>query len=137
MYLDHVVVCSNTKLFSQQLNRLRIVNDLLLHYHCICCLWILFSLFFLSSFFFRNSLRNLFISQTLLVSLKVWFRISFIITAEKCPNTEIFSGPYLPVFGPNTEIYGIYYETVFSPNTGKYGPEKTPYLDTFHAMCGD
>ena len=23
---------------------------------------------------------------------------------------------------------------VFSgPNTGKYGPEKTPYLDTFHA----
>ena len=28
MYLDHVVVCSNTKLFSQQLNRLRIVNDL-------------------------------------------------------------------------------------------------------------
>ena len=20
------------------------------------------------------------------------------------------------------------------PNTGKYGPEKTPYLDTFHAM---
>ena len=24
---------------------------------------------------------------------------------------------------------------VFSgPNTGKYGPEKTPYLDTFHAV---
>ena len=23
---------------------------------------------------------------------------------------------------------------VFSLNTGKYGPEKTPYLDTFHAM---
>ena len=22
---------------------------------------------------------------------------------------------------------------VFSPNTGKYGPEKTSYLDTFHA----
>ena len=21
-----------------------------------------------------------------------------------------------------------------SPNAGKYGPEKTPYLDTFHAM---
>ena len=20
------------------------------------------------------------------------------------------------------------------PNTGKYGPEKTPYLDTFHAV---
>ena len=24
--------------------------------------------------------------------------------------------------------------TVFIPNTGKYGPEKTPYLDTFHAV---
>ena len=23
---------------------------------------------------------------------------------------------------------------VFSPNTGKYGPEKPPYLDTFHAV---
>ena len=31
---------------------------------------------------------------------------------------RVFSGPYFPVF---------------SPNTGKYGPEKTPYLDTFHA----
>ena len=33
---------------------------------------------------------------------------------EKCPNTE-----YLSVFGPNA---------------GKDGPEKTPYLDTFHAV---
>ena len=40
---------------------------------------------------------------------------------EKCPNTEVFFGPYFPVF---------------SPNTGKYGPEKTPYLDTFHAVKG-
>ena len=24
--------------------------------------------------------------------------------------------------------------SVFSLNTGKYGPEKTPYLDTFHAV---
>ena len=23
---------------------------------------------------------------------------------------------------------------MFSSNTGKYGPEKTPYLDTFHAV---
>ena len=31
------------------------------------------------------------------------------------------------------------YFYVFSPNAGKYGPEKTPYLDTFHAVfcrCG-
>ena len=38
---------------------------------------------------------------------------------EKCPNTEFFSGPYFPVF---------------NPNTGKYGPEKSPYLDTFHSV---
>ena len=25
-------------------------------------------------------------------------------------------------------------DSVFTPNTGKYGPEKTPYLDTFHAV---
>ena len=31
----------------------------------------------------------------------------------------VISGPYFPVFGLNT---------------GKYGPEKTPYLDTFHAV---
>ena len=30
-----------------------------------------------------------------------------------------FSGPCFPIF---------------SPNTGKYGPEKTPYLDIFHAV---
>ena len=24
--------------------------------------------------------------------------------------------------------------SVFSPNTGKYGPEKIPYLDTFHGV---
>ena len=33
---------------------------------------------------------------------------------EKCPNAE--------------------YLSLFSSNVGKYGPEKTPYLDTFHAM---
>ena len=26
------------------------------------------------------------------------------------------------------------YLSVFSPNAGKYGPEKTPYLDNFHAV---
>ena len=37
---------------------------------------------------------------------------------EKYPNTEFFSGQYFPVI---------------EMNTGKYGPEKTLYLDTFHA----
>ena len=41
-----------------------------------------------------------------------------IITALKVYKYRVFSGPYFPVFGLNT---------------GKYGPEKTLYLDTFHA----
>ena len=41
---------------------------------------------------------------------------------EKCPNTEFFLVRIFP------------YLSVFSPNTRKYGPEKTLYLDTFHAV---
>ena len=33
-----------------------------------------------------------------------------------------------------TEYGEILSLSVFSPNAGKYGPEKTPYLDTFHAV---
>ena len=40
-------------------------------------------------------------------------------TAWKVYKYRAFSVPYFPVF---------------SPNIGKYGPEKTPYLDTFHAV---
>ena len=43
-----------------------------------------------------------------------------------------FSGPYFPVVGLNKDIY-----FVFSLTTGKYVPEKTPYLDTFHAVNTD
>ena len=42
---------------------------------------------------------------------------------EKCPNTEFFS-----VLRFTLQI------AVFSPNTRKCGPEKNPYLDTFHAV---
>ena len=40
-------------------------------------------------------------------------------TAWKVSKYGVFSGPCFPVF---------------SPNAGKYGPEKTPCLDTFHAV---
>ena len=40
-------------------------------------------------------------------------------TAWKVSKDGVFSGPYFPIFGLNT---------------GKYGQEKTPYLDTFHAV---
>ena len=33
-----------------------------------------------------------------------------------------------------TEYGEILRISVFSPNPGKYGPEKTPYLDTFHTV---
>ena len=48
---------------------------------------------------------------------------------EKCPNPKFFlvsTARIFPYF-PHLDS--------FSPNAGKYGPEKTPYLDTFHAVC--
>ena len=47
---------------------------------------------------------------------------------ENCPNTEFF---LLRVFLCSGTEYG---DLLFSPNNGKYGPEKNPYLDTFHAV---
>ena len=40
-------------------------------------------------------------------------------TAWKLSKYGVFSGPHFPVLGLNT---------------GKYGPEKTPYLENFHAV---
>ena len=42
-------------------------------------------------------------------------------TLWNASNYRVFSGPYFPAFGLNT---------------GKHGPQKTPYLDTFHAVLG-
>ena len=42
-----------------------------------------------------------------------------IATVYKVSKYRVFSSLYFPVFGLNTE---------------KYGPEKTPYLDTFHEV---
>ena len=50
-------------------------------------------------------------------------------TMWKVSKHGVFSGPYFPVFGLNKEITGKY-----GVNAGKYGTEKTPYLDTFHAL---
>ena len=41
------------------------------------------------------------------------------LTLRDLSNYGVFSDPYFPVFGLNT---------------GKCGPEKTLYLDTFHAV---
>ena len=50
----------------------------------------------------------------------------------------VFSGTYFPVFGLNTEIYGVNirikyeYRKIRTRKNQRY--EKTPYLDTFHAV---
>ena len=51
---------------------------------------------------------------------------------ENCPNTGFF---LVRIF-PHLDWIRIFKEQtfLFSPNAGKYGPEKNPYLDTFHAV---
>ena len=44
----------------------------------------------------------------------------------------VFSGPYFPVSGLNTKIYFV--NLHIQSKYEKYGPEKTPYLGTFHAV---
>ena len=45
-------------------------------------------------------------------------------TTLKVSKYGVFSGPFFLVFGLNTERYSV----------GNYEPEKTPYLDVFHAV---
>ena len=61
----------------------------------------------------------------------IWNKLfNFIQTSlrEKCPNTEFFRVRIFPHSG------WIRRDTDFSPNARKYRPEKTPYLDLFHAV---
>ena len=46
----------------------------------------------------------------------------------------VFSGPYFPVFELNTEIYNVNLRIQFE--YGEIRPEKTPYVETFHAVQG-
>ena len=49
----------------------------------------------------------------------------------KVSKYGVFSGPYFPAFGLNTENT---FPKILSQNARKYGPEKTPYLEIFHAV---
>ena len=54
---------------------------------------------------------------------------------EKKKQTKIPSFFLVCIFSHSDWILrDAEYISVFSPNTGKYGPEKTSYLDTFHAV---
>ena len=68
---------------------------------------------FLLSYYFENWKRVM----SLLLSLR-----------EKCPNTE----PFLVRISCIRTEYGDL--LCKCPYSEKYGPEKTPYLDTFHAV---
>ena len=69
-----------------------------------------------------------FIILNLIFHLKMFKRN----TAWKVSKYGVFSDLYVPAFGLNTERYWIL--SLFSSSVGKYGSEKTPYLDTFHAV---
>ena len=58
--------------------------------------------------------------------------IFLIALRENCPNTEFF---LVRIFPQSDWIQrDMQYLSVFSPYAGEYGPEKTPYMDTFHAV---
>ena len=64
--------------------------------------------------------------------MKHWAKWVNLSLREKCPNTEFF---LICIFPHSDWIWrDTLYFSVFSLNAGKYGPEKTPYLDTFHIV---
>ena len=85
------------------------------------CFWSLFISNFFQCFFLTAHFHFENIEKPLVFSLR-----------EMCPNTEFF---LVRVFSHSDWIRkDTKYLSVFSPNAGKYGPEKTPYLDIFHAV---
>ena len=66
------------------------------------------------------------------VAMRAVARMHTITLREKSPNTAF----YLVCIFPHSDWTrrDTPYLSVFSPNAGKCGPEKTSYLDTFHAV---
>ena len=55
------------------------------------------------------------------------------VTAWKVSKCRVFSGPFFPAFGLNTDRYGV--SLRIQSESEKTDQKKTPYLDTFHAVC--
>ena len=55
--------------------------------------------------------------------------VNYILSQNHCVKSVQIRDFFWPVFSRIRTEYAV-----FSPNAGKYGPEKTPYLDTFHAV---
>ena len=62
----------------------------------------------------------------------LWALSACLSTAWKVSKYGVFSGPYFPAFRLNTKRYVV--SLRIQSECGKYGPEKTPRLDTFHAV---
>ena len=85
----------------------------------------------------KNSL--LFMGENGTIELTPWWYLLSVILefslyslCEKYPNAEFF---LVLIFPHSHQIRrNTPYLSIFSPYAGKYGPEKTPYLDTFHAV---
>ena len=68
--------------------------------------------------FIKSTLAHSFIPVHLVEKTKILASCG-LCTSVKSVQYQVFSRLHFPVFGLNT---------------GKYGPEKTPYLETFHAV---
>ena len=66
-------------------------------------------------------------------SVLKWSQIgTWLSLREKCPNTKFCLVRIFPY--SDWILRDTLYLSVFNPNVGKCGPEKTPYLDTFHTV---
>ena len=63
------------------------------------------------------------------IAIAIFAKPSTVWKVLKCGVFLVCIFPYSYWIRRNTP-----YLSVFSPNAGKYGPEKTPSLDTFHAV---
>ena len=89
-----------------------------------------YMLFFRKCLMFRWSIP-LRMQDSIFIQIMEWIEIANI-HCVKSVQIRIFSGPHFPTFGLNTERYEVSLRV--QSECGKYGPEKTPYLDTFHKV---
>ena len=79
----------------------------------------------------HNNIKNVFSLENIIRVIKKW-------NGEKCPWR--ICKRYLHCV-KSVEIPSFFWsvfsciQTKYGDSLGKYGPEKTPYLDTFHTVC--
>ena len=71
------------------------------------------------------------VQMILLVEVLPWWYINWLDTDFSKKSSDHWNISLLEKW--KVSKYGVS-PSVFGPNTGKYGPEKTPYLDIFHAV---